>query len=684
MKDIRKMKALLLGNFHRSLFFIMILSAVAGILILYTGGAFIGIPGDPLAVKRPDAVYESVFTDSLIERRVTSWYHGYYLHNLPEDILKRYTEEVWRKEQRNFLIETGKAGIDGPFATWSLNETGETTLREMYTEYGMKFPYFAHHSGHNKPAMEAGAVFLMGRNAVACWDTHYMDVALATAGKWLKRYGTSPWLSSYIGRDEPLNYAAAIRYPAAVDSVNSVLKKQYNLKLSLSPGNPDKPWHEWPTDPIILDASPHDRALLRIAVWRWLNGQLYNAARRELQLVRRYAPEMMYFAYNRNAINIRDVIEKPVRHSLDFLDQAMMYDVTDGFSADPYPTANLDRDGRERALYHVGFVSKLVTDLAAGKPTKMILQGFKFHGRLPTRDNLREWISQAAKAGVTHLEWYTAGCPRFVWPEVYAEILRLSRLWKDLPELDIPKTSRIAVIFSNDSRAAINDDGLHAHYMLHVLLGEKLGTWFSFIGENHVNRGLQSLDNAEVIIAPQLSYVSRKFAELLIERVERGATLMVLDPDALAYDIDSGSLSQLRLKLLGVPAGESHDADWFVPTHYGRERFNLSDRLPLYPSKHGIMGRKLIVPEDARVLFEYEDGTPAVFSRSQGSGEVIVFGAMPFGNSKAAVNPSGWDRLFSAVCDERGIDRGLPLWRFLMPAEGGEIETFDLLMNRGE
>ncbi|MBT4485616.1 MAG: hypothetical protein HOC71_18265, partial [Candidatus Latescibacteria bacterium] len=67
-----------------------------------------------------------------------------------------------------------------------------------------------------------------------------------------------------------------------------------------------------------------------------------------------------------------------------------------------------------------------------------------------------------------------------------------------------------------------------------------------------------------------------------------------------------------------------------------------------------------------------------------GSGEVIVFGAMPFGNSKAAVNPSGWDRLFSAVCDERGIDRGLPLWRFLMPAEGGEIETFDLLMNRGE
>lgn len=294
----------------------MLLPAIAGILILFAGGASGRTPDDPLLIQRPDAVYESVLTDSLIERRVTSWYHGFYLRNLPEDIQKRYTEDVWRKEQRNFLIETGKAGMDGPFATWSLNETGETTLREMYNEYGMKFPYFAHHSGHNKPAVEAGAVFLLGENAVAPWDTHYMDAALDAGGEWLKRYGTRPWLSSYIGRDEPLNYAAAIRCPAAVDSVNGMLKMRYNLKLSLSAGDPDRPWYEWPTDPVILDASPHDRALLRIAVWRWLNGQLYSAARRERELVRRYAPGVMYFAYNRNAINIRDMIEKPVMHSL--------------------------------------------------------------------------------------------------------------------------------------------------------------------------------------------------------------------------------------------------------------------------------------------------------------------------------------------------------------------------------
>jgi len=646
-------------------------------VMLLTAEALSQPDTDPLAVHRPDAVYQTVLTDSLVERRVTSWYHGFYLKNLPEKLQKQYTGESWRREQRNYLKEAGTAGMDGPFATWSLIRLGKPVLDEMYETYGMMFPYYAHHSGHFIRARNVGALFVESNGQVACWDSAYVEVASEATSKWLETYGHSPWLSAVYGRDEPLNLAALIRHPAVVDSINREISERYDIELGLSPGEPDKPWYEWPNDPALLEGSPHEIALLRIAMWRWLNEQLSRAAGTEHSLVQRIAPRVLHIAYNRNAINIKDPLDGTVRHSLDFLDQARMYDVTDGFSADPYPAATLARDDRPRALYHVGFVSKLVTDLAAGKPVKMILQGFEYHGVVPTPENLREWVSQAAKAGVTHLEWYTQGCPRFAWPEVHAAILRLSRLWKDLPALAVPDTARIAVIFSDDSRAAANDSGMDAHYVLHTILGEKLGAWFDFVGENHVRRGLQTLDNASLVIAPQVSYVSGEFAHALTERVEAGATLMLLDPDALLYNIETGSLASLRMRLTGALPEKPREAATLKPSQYCRERFGITDDLPIYPGKRGIIARSLNIPDNARVLLEYEDGTPAAYSRTAGRGEVIVFGVMPFGNSDPAVGDSGWDWLFASVIDEIGIERSLPIWRFLMPATGGEIETFD-------
>src|SRR5512136_1679852 len=111
---------------------------------------------------------------------------------------------------------------------------------------------------------------------------------------------------------------------------------------------------------------------------------------------------------------------------MDFLDQALLWDYTDYYSADPYPSFCIYVYGAARSRYHVGFTSKLVTDLAAGKPTQMIIQGCEMIQRLSTVENVREWASQAAKAGVTMLDWW--GTPRLDHPAVYREMIRLSRL----------------------------------------------------------------------------------------------------------------------------------------------------------------------------------------------------------------------------------------------------------------
>jgi hypothetical protein len=634
---------------------------------------------DQLAVTRANPEYKNVLTGRKIDRKVLSWYNGYGAR------AKGYTDEMWAEELGHIMTESAAAGIDGPFVPNSSRPLGQSRIEELNKSIGMKFPYMIHSSALSQQAKRAGAKFIFGAKygsgeygQAACFDPRYIEITEASVEKFLKENGKSPWLSCVLGMDEPLNYAGTARTPGAVDIVNKALKEKYGVTIALTPIDSSKAYYEWPTDPSILNKPERDVALLRIAVWRWLNEQLYVNAKHEYDLVRRYAPGLEYHAYNRNAINIADFINNAVRNSLDRVDQSAIYDVTDCYSADPYPTGNLQRDGKDRALYHVGFIAKFITDLAGEKPSKIIMQAFKFTGLFPTLGNLREWTSQAAKAGVTHLEWY--GWPRNDNPELYREMLRMSRLWKDMPALDIPKTAGIAVIFSDDSRNAVNDAGMNSYYSLHVILGETLGAWYAFTGENLVRKGHQSLDAAKLIIAPELSYVSSDFARKLTDRVKNGATLVVLDPDALNWDIETGSLAAFRKELLGCPLGTSCEASQLNPTAEGKARFKGIDNLLLTRGERGVVARTLKTPSDAKVLFTFGDGKPAVYSRKVGKGEVIVFGGQPFGSTAQALRPLGWEKLLSSLCDELSIKRDLPIWRFLFPETGGEIAVYDPLV----
>ena len=624
---------------------------------------------DLLAVSRPNPVYTSVLTGNSAKRLVTSYHNRFYTY-----------AKAGAEEQRNVLLEYGAAAVDGPFVPRFMERLGEPLVEEMFQKHSIRFPYFPHNGAFVKPAKQAGAVFMFadeygsGEKGVASWDPHYRDAANAGMEEWLRKYGKKPWLSCVLGVDEPLNYAGTVRNAAVVDTINKELKDKYGIKLRLTAQNPRlvQPWTT--TDSGVLNKDPHDVALLRIAIWRWLNDQLYESARREHKIVKTYAPHLRYYAYNRNAISIVDFINKFVPNSIDRIDQARLHDVTDGFSADPYPTYNLKSQGQPRALYHVGFASKMIADLAGGKPSKIILQAFKFHDRLPTPANIREWASQAAKAGVIDLEWF--GDPRPEDPALYLELLRLSKLWKNLPALDIPKTSDIAVVFSDDSRNAANDDLLNAHYLLHVLLGEKLGAWYTIVGENNVRRGTQSLDGFKLIIAPQLSYLSKSFADRLIKSAEGGTTLVVLDPDALTWDIETGSLLAERKRLLGSILWKKREASHFLPSTEGQKRFAGMDLMLIQPGRWGEIARTPEIPKDGRVLFNYEDGTPGVYSRRLGKGEVIVFSAMPLadcgpgysiGTAGVGIQKTGWDNFLAVLCKELDIKTGLPIWQFLFP-----------------
>jgi len=624
---------------------------------------------DPWTVKRDRTEYKNVLTGRTVELRAAHFYLGIRGFLLPDSIKNLYTDETWALEEDNFIDELGNAGALGPFLPGFLNQKGDAALDSLYKRYGMKFTY--HGSVSGKRAMDAGATILRPRGTPAFFDPVYAGLKNSMLEEWLKKYGTKPWLFDIRGQDEPFNQIATIRMPGMYERVNKELMEEYGVDMGVPPGIPGIPYQDQAIDENSRTVADHATALSRIATFRWLNKRFYEVAKDEYEIVRKYAPGKLYQAYNRNAVA-----------DMDFLDQSLIYEVTDYFSADPYSSFNIYVYGTARSRYHVGFTGKFVTDLAAGKPTQMIIQGCEMIQRLSTPKNIREWTSQAAKAGVTMLDWW--GNPRLHYPEVYHEMLRLSKLWKNLPALDIPVSSDIAVLFSDDSRVAAGDEGLQSHYTLHALLGEKAGAWFSFISENHVRRGLQSLTGKKLIIAPQCAYLSKAFAQNLIDQVENGAVLIILDPDALTYDIESGSLSQERMGLLGIPVGEKREAFELIPTQESRKRFAISRALPLRPMKcrTTLNARVLDVPGDARVLFTYPDGSSAAYSRTVGNGEVIVFGAMPFNDSELAIVDSGWDDFFVSVINELGIDRDLPLWKFMFSADGGEVKTHELLISR--
>jgi len=592
---------------------------------------------DPWKVDRPQTEYEGVLTSEAVPLREAHFYLGLASFLLPDRIRKFYDEKTWEAEEANLLDELGRAGVNGPFLPGFLKKAGLPVLEDLYRRYGMQFSYHGYVA--SEEAKKAGASIMTPLGTAAFFDPTYIRLKSKMLQDFLGKHGRAPWLFDVRGQDEPFNQIATVLQPGMHERVNRELKEAYGVELGVPPGLPNVPYQNQPVHDNSRGVPHHATALARIATFRWLNQTFAGVARGEHEIVRRLAPGKLYQAYNRNSVA-----------DMDFLDQALLWNYTDYFSADPYPSFCIYVYGPARSRYHVGFTSKLVTDLAAGKPTQMIIQGCEMIQRLSTVENVREWASQAAKAGVTMLDWW--GTPRLDYPEVYKEMVRLSKLWKELAALAIPEQSDVAVLFSDDSRAAAGDEAMHAHYSLHVLLGETLGAGFDFVSENHVRKGLQTLAGKKLIIAPQLAYVSRSFADEVIRRVEQGTILVILDPDAFTHDIETGSLEDWRMRLLGMSAAEKRAAAELVPTPAGRSRFKCSVALPLRPLS--IVGEKrnarsLRPPSGAEILFTYSDGSPAAYSRKAGNGEVIVFGAMPFLDSELAIRPSGWETLLLMV-----------------------------------
>jgi hypothetical protein len=265
--------------------------------------------------------------------------------------------------------------------------------------------------------------------------------------------------------------------------------------------------------------SPYER----IAFIRWWNAQMADWGKQVRQGLNERMPGVPIQLSNQNTVG-----------NIPFVDVPLLSQDSDIVSVDPYPTAVLALHGRARALYHTGFATKWMHDLAGEKEMTTIAQGFIYHGMAPSPDDVREWASQALKNGAHTLSWYAEGPASITIPDTWNEINAINKQVGKMNAIAFPST-KTTVFHSLISQAGLNDEALHGAYSVYSLLGERMGSWFEFSGER--DGKAQDLSKYNLIYVPSASYLTKETAQALLKRTQEGATIVFFDP--LSWEIPS-------------------------------------------------------------------------------------------------------------------------------------------------
>lgn len=611
----------------------------------------------PLRVERSKRHYLSLLNEQPGNYLTGDWAYAYYLASYPKAFRENYNPEKWKPHQIAILAEMGKHGLFGPAFPW-VSQVGWEELEKVHQEWGMKFPFYLGLSTASRIARENGAKLICPRHsAVSDIDPEKRRAMKDYLQGYLEKHPQAkPLLLVVKGTDEPSNTMYTIFSKTLHGGGNAALDDVEKEILSSEGVGRFGLYDHFDS----AAAASTDTPFKRIAFNRWWSRRMGEAAREIQAFVKEIVPEVPVQVFQHNTVS-----------GITPGDLHLMSRDTDWVSVDPYPTATLRSYGRARALYHTGFATKLISDIAEGKTVQAILQGFEYHGRSPGPEEVREWASQALKSGADVINWYTMGPSRHKLPETYEEILSISQQVHRMNRLVLPERTQTAILLSTSSQSGLDDPVLHGCYTLYTLLGERVGSWFKIVSETAIIDSAAILEKKKLLYLPQASYFNPKAAANLVKQVEAGATLVIFDPLAFAQGDDESDLSTVRERLIGTEPGPRINAASITLKAGAFPGMDDAVLLPLTPVANlsrlsGIIAHQITPPDDATVIATYPDGTPAAFRRRVGNGEVFYFSAQPFGNSALAASDSLWPSLFRAMAKTHGEAMDLPIWNFYL------------------
>ena len=464
----------------------------------------------------------------------------------------------------------------------------------------------------------------------------------------MPRYARIPYVHAYTGSDEPIIMLP--RGAGAHTAVAAQLRRQVAARYGWAPPH--------------ADAAPTRSTTEGL---RWL---AYS----------RYVSDRFFAMKERQAALIRtlDPAATVVPNDYVFLDGFMPWDYTrlapfaDIVDADPYASLS-ERTTLGRGRYNHGFAAKFLSDLT-GAPVRVIVEAFPYAGHTPTPQDLDIWTAQALRAGATHISFYALGNPRVTDPALYDHMLDVARTLRATRLPGRPTDPRSLVLYSTTSEGQAQPHlrGLNRYrtsgnalYSTYALLGELGKNAFVFDADTRLLHHPERLDRASVVWLPRADTMNRRLAERLLRWVRAGGTLVVTDPNAFRRTPTGQSLRDISRQLVGARLSTPGR-----PQDYAVAAGALGPTLPAtqltIPTASAHSRSFAALPENASVVGNFADGTPALISRPVGAGRVLAFATDPMVPS-ALAHPDTLAALMTAIQRLGGGAVDDPAWGYALP-----------------
>lgn len=613
--------------------------------------------------SRKTPQYAGLLSDTPGNYLVGAWSHGAYPEDFPGVLQKKYSQKDFAEWFDRFMTARGQAHMFGINLPWAANRFGLATLVKYHKTFGTTYPYALFGSAlHNSAGKRNPELFINHRFGTDPASDAYIGAALEALEALRDKARKQDYqeLIAFIhGIDEPTNHIPIIysfthnhEQAEILEKVDREIKKQtgfgkYGIKNTFG------------------SQITTDTPFQRIAFWRYWNNRFNLYLSQTSEKVKTFLPRIQYLALNRNTCS--GICE---------LDIALLSSNSEWIGCDPYPTSAAAFFGMGRGIYHTGFSTKMLADLAPSSKICTMPQGFIYHGGRPQPEDIREWTAQSLKNGAEMLFWFVSGPAISTIPDAYNEILNVNRQVAEMNKLMLPTETQTAILYSDYDRWGLDDQAGHAVYSVYSLLGEHLKSWFRFISPSGIAGGLHKLNDYRLIYIPRMRFTDSETTARLMEFMENGGIIVTFDPDFLSFNID-GSIPAEREKLLETKLIRKNNPGIYLTAD--------SNKLPLakimnldLPASGKIDAYDFAaLPRNTKILAHYVDGRPAIIEKTVGRGKFIFSAVMPFGSSDTVLASGGWKEFFKETANRIGEKNGLGIWDFELPPVTGKRITLE-------
>ncbi|MCK4231905.1 beta-galactosidase trimerization domain-containing protein, partial [candidate division WOR-3 bacterium] len=320
---------------------------------------------------------------------------------------------------------------------------------------------------------------------------------------------------------------------------------------------------------------------------------------------------------------------------------------------DVYPGWQLER-------YEHGYISAFMARLVRSLTDREVwfllgghIVGNRYQSSLR---EIRTWSRRVLDQGVNALGWYaldftcwsdrynTAGLPTKVSnPERWKTMLEISH--KAAKEEVKPiSPSPYAMLFPYDSILSLYD---HMHFLVpYVTLTLMVGLDLWYVSDNRISEDQGALEGHTHLFTTPCPWMRKEVVDRILRFVESGGILIASSDDfAMNEELRA---AEARKELLGIVEEEPFYDEDTIEIVEDMEGLVAGTRLSTYWNRIKIKK----VAEGSQVIGRWSDGTPAIFRRTLGKGDVLYVGTNPYWAALYPERDEGWNQFLRTVVSE--------------------------------